>query len=304
MHQPTRSPLADDPRARFVDLGGPVHHQVHPGPADAPPLVLVHGLGGSHLNWSLVAAGLAEHGTVWTLDLPGFGGTEPAGRATTVHANAALLVRFLREVVGEPAVLVGNSMGGMVSILATAAAPELVRGLVLVDPSVPPAGISGIDPVVTTAFVAGALPGFGARALVVRRRRLGSRGMTEASLRLCGVEPDAVPAELLERSAALVDARRDPEGMDRAFVIAARSLVLVNARPVRYWAAMAGIRVPVLLVHGTADRLVPVGSARRVARRNPGWQYVELPGVGHVPQLHVPERFVGIVGSWLGERIT
>ncbi len=303
MPHPIRSPLADDPRARFVDLGGPVHHQVHPGPADAPPLVLVHGLGGSHLNWSLVASGLAEHGTVWTLDLPGFGGTEPAGRATTVQANAALLVRFVREVVGEPVVLVGNSMGGMISILATAAAPDLVRGLVLVDPSVPPAGMSGIDPAVTTAFVAGALPGFGARALAVRRRRLGSRGMTVASLRLCGVDPEAVPAELLDRSAALVDARVDPEGMDRGFITAARSLVLVNARPARYWATMAGIKVPVLLMHGSVDRLVPVGSARRVARRNPTWRYVELAAVGHVPQLHVPERFVDIVGSWYAELI-
>ncbi|MGI5130217.1 alpha/beta fold hydrolase [Pseudonocardia sp. CA-107938] len=301
MQHPTRSPLADDPRARFVDLGGPVHHQVHPGPAGSPPMVLVHGLGGSHLNWSLVASGLAEHSTAWTVDLPGFGGTEPEGRSTTVDANAGLLVRFVREVVGEPVVLVGNSMGGMVSILATAAAPDLVRGLVLVDPSVPPAGIYGVDPVVTAAFVAGAMPGFGARALAARRRRLGSRGMTVASLRLCGVEPHQVPAELLDRSAALVDARRDPYGMDRAFVTAARSLVLVNARPRRYWAAMAGIRVPVLLMQGTLDRLVPVASARAVARRNPTWQYVELPGVGHVPQLHVPERFVDIVGTWFDE---
>ena len=294
----TRSPLADDPRARFADLDGPVHHQVHEGPAGSPPLVLVHGLGGSHLNWSLVVPGLAVRTTVWTLDLPGFGGTEPAGRSTTVQANAALLVRFLREIVGEPAVLVGNSMGGMVSILATAAAPELVRGLALVDPSVPPAGLYGMDPVLTPAFMIGALPGLGARALAVRRRRLGSRGMTEASLRLCGVEPHMVPAELLDRSAAIVDGRRDHPGMDAAFVVAARSLVLANARPARYWAAMASIRVPVLLMHGTADRLVPVASARRVARRFPAWRYVELPGIGHVPQLHVPQRFVEIVDGW------
>lgn len=299
-----RSPLADDPRARFVDLDGPVHHQFHDGPAGRPPLVLVHGLGGSHLNWSLVAAELARHAPVWTLDLPGFGGTEPHGRSTTVTANAALLVRFVRDIVGEPAVLVGNSMGGMVSILATAAAPEYVRGLALVDPSVPPAGLYGLDPVITPAFVVGALPGLGARALALRRRRLGSRGMTEASLTVCGIDPAALPAELLDRSAALVDARRDPIGMDQAFVVAARSLVLLNARPSRYQAAMASIRVPVLLMHGTADRLVPVASARRVARRFPAWRYVELPGVGHVPQLHVPERFVELVAGWFAEHVT
>ena len=79
--------------------------------------------------------------------------------------------------------------------------------------------------------------------------------------------------------------------------------MLVNARPARYLAAMASIKVPVLLMHGTVDRLVPVASARRVARRNPTWRYVELPGIGHVPQLHVPERFVDIVGSWWAEHI-
>jgi pimeloyl-ACP methyl ester carboxylesterase len=61
--------------------------------------------------------------------------------------------------------------------------------------------------------------------------------------------------------------------------------------------------VPVLRGPGTLDRLVPVGSARRVARRHPTWRYVELPGVGHVPQLHVPVRFVDVVGSWFAERI-
>lgn len=89
--------------------------------------------------------------------------------------------------------------------------------------------------------------------------------------------------------------------MDAAFISAAHSLVLVNARPARYWAAMASIRVPVLLIHGTADRLVPVASARRVARRFPSWRYVELPGIGHVPQLHAPERFVEIVDAWAAE---
>ena len=54
-----------------------------------------------------------------------------------MHANADLVARFIREVVGSPGVLVGNSMGGMVSLLLAAAHPELVAGLVLIDPSIP-----------------------------------------------------------------------------------------------------------------------------------------------------------------------
>lgn len=88
-------------------------------------------------------------------------------------------------------------------------------------------------------------------------------------------------------------------GFDRAFLSASRSLtwVLTWARP--YRAAMSSITVPVLLVHGHRDRLVPVSAARDAARRNPSWRYVELPGVGHVPQLQVPDRLARILLDWL-----
>jgi pimeloyl-ACP methyl ester carboxylesterase len=55
----------------------------------------------------------------------------------------------------------------------------------------------------------------------------------------------------------------------------------------------------VLMVQGDQDRLVPVEAAREVARRNPGWRYVELVGVGHVPQLQVPKVLATEVLTWL-----
>jgi pimeloyl-ACP methyl ester carboxylesterase len=64
---------------------------------------------------------------------------------------------------------------------------------------------------------------------------------------------------------------------------------------------MASIRVPVLMVQGDKDRLVPVVAARDIARRHPAWRYLELPGVGHVPQLQVPEELAKAVLSWLEE---
>jgi pimeloyl-ACP methyl ester carboxylesterase len=123
--------------SRTLDLGGPVHAVDYGGRADGPTIVLVHGLGGSHLNWDLFAPVLTPHARVHSLDLPGFGRSEPGMRQSTVPANVAVLDRFLREVAEEPVVLVGNSMGGMISILETAAAPALVQALVLLDPAVP-----------------------------------------------------------------------------------------------------------------------------------------------------------------------
>jgi pimeloyl-ACP methyl ester carboxylesterase len=67
---------------------------------------------------------------------------------------------------------------------------------------------------------------------------------------------------------------------------------------------MASIRVPVLLVHGDRDRLVPVAAARDIARRHPSWRYLELADVGHIPQLQVPDRLAEAVLAWLDETVS
>jgi pimeloyl-ACP methyl ester carboxylesterase len=290
-----RTPAA---RSRTVDLDGPVHHVDFGGRADGPTVVLVHGLGGSHLNWDLFAPLLTPHARVHALDLPGFGRSEPGHRTANVRDNVVVLDRFVREVTGGPVVLVGNSMGGMVSVLEAQRSPAKVSGLVLVDPALPgPRGRP--DPRVAAAFALYALPVAGERYLAGRRRRLGARARVREMLELCGVDPDTVPPQLIDRSVALLHERRDADGMDRAFLTAARSLLLLLADPRLVRRAMAGVRVPVLLVQGDRDRLVPVSVARDVARRHPDWRYVELAGVGHVPQLQCPELLAEHVLAWL-----
>ena len=153
-------------RSRTADLEGPVHWVDFGGPATAPegdgpaPVVLVHGLGGSHLNWVGIAPALTRHRRVVALDLPGFGLSPALGRTTTVDHNAALLSRFIHEVVGRPVVLIGNSMGGMVSLLLTDRRPEQVVGLALIDPSLPMPPHRP-DPQVAAAFAVYAVPKVG-----------------------------------------------------------------------------------------------------------------------------------------------
>jgi len=284
--------------SRTVDLGGPVHYVDFGGPADGPAVVLVHGLGGSHLNWDLFAPLLTPHARVWALDLPGFGRSEPSGRKTSVQANVAVLQRFLAEVVDEPAVLVGNSMGGMISLLTAGERPDAVTGLVLLDPAVP-GPRRALDPLVAVTFALYALPFVGERFLWWRRTRQSAVARVREMLSLCGVDPDDLPPEVIDRSVTLLEEREDVEGMDKAFLVAARSLVKLLVDPRRYRKAMASIDDPVLLVHGDRDRLVPVAAARETARRHPAWTYLELPGVGHVPQLQVPERLAPEVLDWM-----
>ncbi len=287
-------------QSRTVDLGGPVHYVDFGGPDDAPTVVLVHGLGGSHLNWDLFAPRIRDRARVLALDLPGFGRSEPGGRRATVHDNVAVLDRFLTEVAGTPAVLVGNSMGGMISILQAAAAPRSVNGLVLLDPAVP-GPRRALDPLVAVMFAVYAVPMVGERFLTLRRRRSTPLRQIRDMLRLCGVDPDALPPEAIERSLDLIERREDQPAMDKAFLSAARSLLRLLLHPRSYRAAMASITVPVLLVQGDEDRLVPVAAARDIAQRHPAWRYLELPGVGHVPQLQVPEKVADVFLAWLDE---
>jgi pimeloyl-ACP methyl ester carboxylesterase len=62
---------------------------------------------------------------------------------------------------------------------------------------------------------------------------------------------------------------------------------------------MASVGVPVLLIGGEADRLVSAASMRQAAARNPRWETVMLPGVGHTPQLEAPDNVIAAVRDWL-----
>jgi pimeloyl-ACP methyl ester carboxylesterase len=284
--------------SRTADLGGHVHYVDFGGRHDGPTVVLVHGLGGSHLNWDLFAPLLRPHARVLALDLPGFGKSEPGGRRTSVHENVKVLDTFLREIAGAPAVLVGNSMGGMISILQAAENPDTVNGLVLLDAAVP-GPRRALDPIVAVIFAMYAIPLVGERFLWARRKRSTPLRQVRDTMRLCGVDPDALPPHTIDRSVALIEGRQDVPAMDKAFLDAARSLLRLLVDPRRYRRAMEAIQAPVLLVQGDEDRLVPAAAARDVAARLPHWQYLELPGVGHVPQLQVPDELATEVLAWL-----
>jgi pimeloyl-ACP methyl ester carboxylesterase len=285
--------------SRFVDLGGPVHYADFGGPADGRRIVFVHGLGGSHLNWCLIAGLLAPHARLIAVDLPGFGLTNPVGRSTTVAANAALLHRFLTEVVGEPAVLVGNSMGGMIAIRHAAAYPDTVTALVLLDPALPVALGVLPDPIVTRMFALYAVPTLGAWLMARERARITAYEQVMRVYRLCCVDPNRVPPQLIEATAALAERRRQVPGLDAAFLAAARSILRVTANRAAYWATMRAIQAPVLLLHGESDRLVPVASARAAAARNPSWAFTTFPGIGHVPQVEAPDLTAARILDWL-----
>jgi len=286
----TRSAVGPGPlRLHHVDFGGP---------PCAPVVVCVHGLGGSHLNWDLLAPLLSARYRVLAVDLPGFGLSPPRRGPATVRRNVAALAAFIRGCDG-PVTLVGNSMGGLIAVLTAARHPELVRALALLDPALPAPGRVLRSPAGLAQLVAYAVPGVGERLRRARRRRIGAHAAFAETLRTGGIDPESLPPDLVARSVALVEQQDDVAGADRAYLSASRSLAWAMVRAHAYYAAMAAVRAPVLLVHGAQDGLVPVGAARAVVRRRPEWRYVELAGVGHMPQLQDPKRVIEVLVPWL-----
>jgi pimeloyl-ACP methyl ester carboxylesterase len=279
------------------DVGGPVHLADFGG--SGPPMILVHGLGGSHLNWLRVGPLLAERARVMAPDLPGFGLTPPAGRSTGIQANARFLGRFIPEVAGGPAILVGNSMGGLISILAAAHRPADVAGLVLLDPALPLAPGAPRDRQVVMAFTAYMVPGIG--ELFVRRRLAarGPEGLVRDTFDLCCVDPSRVPEDVVAAHVEMVRQRTRMPWANASVLRAARSLVRLILRRRRFGELLASIEAPTLLLQGEADRLVQLASARIVSRVRPDWIFRTLPDVGHTPHLEDPEATVREIWTWL-----
>jgi pimeloyl-ACP methyl ester carboxylesterase len=285
--------------SRWADLGVPVHYVDHGGPADGPLLVMVHGLGGSLVNWAALAPLLTDTCRVVALDLIGFGLTTAGTHSTSVNSNRQMLQRFLSEVVGGPAILVGNSMGAMISILQAARHPETVTALVLVDPPMPGLWEARPDPLVAFGFGLYAVPPLGRAMLKARGRVRSPEQLAMDVLRLCCVDASRVSPDVLEQHLEVARIRRGYPDLDAQFLAAARSLMGVLARRKSYLAAMRSITVPVLLLHGEKDRLVPISASRAVAAAIPSWRFTVASDTGHVPQLEVPDWTAGQILDWL-----
>jgi len=244
-------------------------HSVHAyrvtGTGSGPPVLLVHGLGGSANGWVRVLRALGRNfSSVHAVDLPGNGFSPlPASGPLTLEEHLGVLHAYCREVVKEPAFVVGNSLGGALSVLLAALHPGDVAALGLVAPA----------------------GGEMTRASMLELMRTLDVRTTGDAVRL---------TRRLFHHAPLVAILFAPEMRKMHATPAVRAL---RARaqehehiPVEL---VAGLRAPTLLLWGASEKLLPREQLDWYRAHLPPDARVDVvPGFGHVPQMERPRELV------------
>ncbi len=282
-----------------VDLDGPVHGIDYGG--EGRLVLLVHGLGGAGINWMEVGAEMTRFGRVLAPDLPGFGRSPLAGRSSSIHAQAEFLAGFIEARTDRPAVIVGNSMGALAAMLLAGGRPELIERLVLLDPPAPCWDIRSLHPVWIMTLLLYMTPGLN-RVLIawVYRSGVPERRIDDALALLTGGGSISPAARRLHLASSNERCRMPwlPKTQFTAF----RSIFGLMTPPRKYDRMVMKIEAPTLLMHGTADSVVPHKAAEAVARIRPDWTFTPITGAGHISMLETPRLFLDVAAEFLGPR--
>lgn len=272
----------------FIDVKGQIVHLRDEGPRGDPvPIVLLHGTGASLHTWEGWATALRPWRRVIRFDLPAFGLTGPfAGRYPPDDYGGDTYARFVLDVLDAlrvpRAVIGGNSLGGEVAWRVATLAPQRVDRLILVDAS-------------GYRFEPESIPlGFRiARVPILNRigEHLLPRALVAASVASVYGDPSRITEEQVDRYFELTLR----EGNRRAL-----GLRLQQIDPGDDALRLKSLDVPVLVLWGGRDRLIPPSTADRFVADLHGARLVRFPELGHVPQEEDPARSVQPVLEFLG----
>jgi pimeloyl-ACP methyl ester carboxylesterase len=274
------------------------------GPHATAPQLLVHGLGGSAATWIEVMEGLAEHGPVVAVDLPGFGHTAARKEdPCTVRGYVDFVVEVADALGWDTFTFHGNSMGGLIGTHLAARRPERVDRLVLVSPALPPrnpvalvrpsrATIDGFAPIAVSSLTSAALGLLGLAGSELDEKR------NRALLGLIYADPDGVDPSVLDLMAADF-AEDDQDGeRRRAFLSALLSIAQLWADPRRTWRAIDRVQAPTLLLGGTKDALVPARVLRSVLAHRPDWSGRVIDDRRHALMMEDPWAYLDEFVHW------
>lgn len=261
-------------------------------------LVLVHGLGGSLINWDAVGPRFARHHRVVAPDLPGFG-LSPPRADYRLSTHVAALAEFI-EAFETPVVLMGNSMGGLICELLTSEHPHLVDRLILVSPATPPRiPDPRLDWPTVTRLAIEAIPGVGSAFGRLVMWKYDPEEVVHLGLEAITHDPSRIPPEIVASFVELARERFTYPWTVTAMNQTAYSIAMLYRRPRDFVRIVRRIQARTLVVHGVEDRIVSPTAIEWLASLRADWTLVQMEDTGHTPQLDAPVRFAGVVEGWL-----
>jgi pimeloyl-ACP methyl ester carboxylesterase len=236
------------------------------------PVLLSHGIGGSLELWSRQFENADPALRLIAWDMPSHGLSDAAPDGADLDGIARRAWRLLDALGLQQAVLAGNSLGGAVSLRMAASAPERVRGLLLV-------AAATLGPETMLPFRLMTLPVLG--TLMTRPGPMA----VQQQLKAIVLRPESVPPEVL---AAIERNVMRPDGAAH-FLDLLRSINTFAGMKREVWmrshAILQTLRMPVALLHGEQDVVLPVAHSRQAQALLQGSVLTVLPGCGHTPQL-------------------
>ncbi|MBD2480543.1 alpha/beta fold hydrolase [Planktothrix sp. FACHB-1365] len=262
------------------------------------PMIFLHGFGASIGHWRYNLTQLSQSNTVYALDLLGFGGSEKAIAPYTAQLWVEQVYDFWQTFIGEPVILVGNSIGSLISLMVASQYPELAKGLVLI--SLPDPGLQlemlppwAIPVVETVQNIVASPPVLRLFFSLARRPSFIRRWV-----KLAYDNPNAITDELVE---ILVTPALE-RGAARAFCSVFKTMGSPRLGPA-VKTLFPQLNAPILLLWGLQDRLIPIQFAnpRQYLQYHSNLKLVELENAGHCPHDECPERVNAEILTWLKE---
>ncbi|XFA73931.1 alpha/beta fold hydrolase [Thermosynechococcaceae cyanobacterium Okahandja] len=260
------------------------------------PLLLIHGFGASSLHWRKNIPVLAAAHRVYAIDLLGFGGSaKPSPQAIpyTFETWATLVVDFCREVIGAPAVLIGNSIGCVVALQAAVVAPAWVQQLILLNCSLRQLNERKRQQ----------LPWYRQWGTALLQQLLGNRAIGTYFFRQIA-QPRAVrrilyqaygdPAAVTDELVQILLAPAQEVGAADVFL----AFVRYSQGPLPE-DLLPHVTCPTYFLWGAADPWEAITEGQQLAAFSCVRQFVPLPGVGHCPQDEAPDVVNGYIQQWL-----
>lgn len=266
----------------------------NPQDADNPPLILLHGFGAAIEHWRHNIPILSQNHRVYAVDLLGFGGSRKVQVAYTVNLWVEQIHDFWQTFINRPVVLVGNSIGSLVSMALGGKYPEMVAGLVML--SLPDVSrrremiadwllniVTPIENFFTSPWLLKPIFYYLRRPQVLKKWT-----------GIAYEDKKAVSDELVQ----IIAAPTLDEGAAEAFISLAQAVNHPEYCPPAKL-ILPRLEIPILLCWGKQDRMVPVQLAQGFVSLNPRIKYVEFAWAGHCLQDECPDRFNPILLEWL-----